>query len=90
MARLFITGRFNNIKKGGPGTLLQQYFSEPQPSFLFDYQYHQSNYYVQARYEIIHGVYANAQYYSSKHRFANPSTPMLKESQLQIGLNFGW
>jgi hypothetical protein len=90
IARLFITGRFNNIKKGGPGTLLQQYFSEPQPSFLFDYQYHQSNYYVQARYEIIHGVYANAQFYSSKHRFANPSTPMLKESQLQIGLNFGW
>jgi hypothetical protein len=90
MARLFITGRFNNIKKGGPGTLLQQYFSEPQPSFLFDYQYHQSTYYVQARYEIIHGVYANAQFYSSKHRFANPSTPMLKESQLQIGFNFGW
>jgi hypothetical protein len=90
MPRLFITGRFNNIKKGGPGTLLQQYFSEPQPSFLFDYQYHQSTYYMQARYEIIHGVYATAQYYKSKQRFAAPAGKIVNESQVQFGFNFGW
>ncbi len=90
LARLYITGRFNNSRKGGPGTLLQQYFSEPQPSFLFDYQYKQTSFFIQARYEIIHGVYVTAHFYNNKQQFTVPAAPVVNESQAQIGFNFGW
>lgn len=91
LPRLLITGRFDNIRKGGPGTLLQQYFSEPQPSFLFDYQWKSVEASVNARYEIIHQVYATAQYYYKEQRFyANSSNPLQTVQQLQLGLNIGW
>ena len=91
LPRLLLTGRFDNIRKGGPGTLLQQYFSEPQPSFLFDYQWKSVEASVNARYEIIHQVYATAQYYYKQQRFyANISNPLQTVQQLQLGLNIGW
>jgi hypothetical protein len=91
LPRLLVTGRFDNIRKGGPGTLLQQYFSEPQPSFLFDYQWKSVEASVNARYEIIHQVYATAQYYYKEQRFyANSSNPLQTVQQLQLGLNIGW
>jgi len=91
LPRLLITGRFDNIRKGGPGTLLQQYFSEPQPEFLFDYQWKSVEASVNARYEIIHQVYATAQYYYKEQRFnANISNPLQTVQQLQLGLNIGW
>lgn len=91
LPRLLLTGRFDNIRKGGPGTLLQQYFSEPQPSFLFDYQWKSVEVSVNARYEIIHQVYATAQYYYKQQRFyANISNPLQTVQQLQLGLNIGW
>jgi len=91
LPRLLITGRFDNIRKGGPGTLLQQYFSEPQPDFLFDYQWKSVEASVNARYEIIHQVYATAQYYYKEQRFnANISNPLQTVQQLQLGLNIGW
>ncbi|TSA65518.1 MAG: hypothetical protein D4R41_00940 [Sediminibacterium sp.] len=91
LPRLLITGRFDNIRKGGPGTLLQQYFSEPQPDFLFDYQWKSVEASVNARYEIIHQVYAMAQYYYKQQRFyANISNPLQTVQQLQLGLNIGW
>jgi len=91
LPRLLLTGRFDNIRKGGPGTLLQQYFSEPQPSFLFDYQWKSVEASVNARYEIIHQVYATAQYYYKQQRFyANISNPLQTVQQFQLGLNIGW
>ena len=91
LPRLLVTGRFDNIRKGGPGTLLQQYFSEPQPSFLFNYQWKSVEASVNARYEIIHQVYATAQYYYKEQRFyANSSNPLQTVQQLQLGLNIGW
>lgn len=91
LPRLLLTGRFDNIRKGGAGTLLQQYFSEPQPSFLFDYQWKSVEASVNARYEIIHQVYATAQYYYKQQRFyANISNPLQTVQQLQLGLNIGW
>ena len=91
LPRLLLTGRFDNIRKGGAGTLLQQYFSEPQPSFLFDYQWKSVEVSVNARYEIIHQVYATAQYYYKQQRFyANISNPLQTVQQLQVGFNIGW
>ena len=91
LPRLLLTGRFDNIRKGGAGTLLQQYFSEPQPSFLFDYQWKSVEVLVNARYEIIHQVYATAQYYYKQQRFyANISNPLQTVQQLQVGFNIGW
>lgn len=91
LPRLLFTGRFDNIRKGGAGTLLQQYFSEPQPNFLFDYQWKSVEASVNARYEIIHQVYATAQYYYKQQRFyANINNPLQTVQQLQLGLNIGW
>jgi hypothetical protein len=91
LPRLFISGRFDNIRKGGAGTLLQQYFSEPQPEFLFDYQWKSVEVSVNARYEIIHQVYATAQYYYKQQRYhTNSNNPLQTVQQLQLGFNIGW
>jgi hypothetical protein len=39
LPRLRLHARYMKIRKGGPGTLEQQYFQTPQPPFLFDYRY---------------------------------------------------
>lgn len=43
--------RYQSIRKGGPGTLNQQYFQQPQPSFLFDLQSKQKEWYFQVSYQ---------------------------------------
>jgi hypothetical protein len=39
LPRLKLQARYLKIRKGGAGTLEQQYFQTPQPNFLFDYRY---------------------------------------------------
>ena len=89
MARLLINGRGEWIRKGGAGTLNQQYFSEPQPSFLFDAQWTSAEIFMQARYEMVHHVYLMAQYAIRQQSFYS-NIPSFITQQTQIGFNFGW
>lgn len=49
--------RYEYIRKGGAGTLNQQYFQQPQPPFLFDLQYKSSIWYAEATYQWMPGFY---------------------------------
>ncbi len=58
--------RYEYIRKGGAGTLNQQYFQQPQPPFLFDLQYKSSIWYAEATYQWIPGVYIYTNYTHQK------------------------
>ena len=89
MARLLINGRGEWIRKGGAGTLDQQYFAEHQPPFLFDAQWTSAEFFIQARYEMVHHVYLMANYAIRQQSFYT-NTPSFINQQTQIGFNFGW
>lgn len=54
--------RYEYIRKGGAGTLNQQYFQQPQPPFLFDLQYKSSIWYAEATYQWMPGFYLYTNY----------------------------
>jgi hypothetical protein len=57
LPRLKCLLRYQSIRKGGPGTLDQQYFQQPQPPFLFDLQDTQKEWFFQSSYEWINNLY---------------------------------
>lgn len=89
VARLLVNGRAEWIRKGGAGTLGQQYFAEPQPPFLFDPKWNSAEFFIQARYEMIHHLYLMANYAIRKQSFYT-NIPSFVTKQTQIGFNFGW
>lgn len=48
--------RYQSTRKGGEGTLAQQYFQQPQPGFLFDLQRIQKEMYFQVSYEWLNNL----------------------------------
>lgn len=59
VARLKLQARYAHIRKGGAGTLEQQYNQQPQPPFLFDFRERTDELYFSASYEYIHRLYLN-------------------------------
>jgi hypothetical protein len=60
LPRLKILLRYQAMRKGGPGTIDQQYFQQPQPHFLFDLQSIRKEFYSKISYECTHKLYINA------------------------------
>jgi len=89
LPRLLLNFRFERIRKGSEGTLLDQYFAEPQPSFLFGQQWNSSEFLIQGRFEIVHHLYLSA-LLSIKNRQDLVNNTQNTRQQSQIGLNFGW
>jgi hypothetical protein len=89
LPRLLLNFRFERIRKGSEGTLLDQYFAEPQPSFLFGQQWNSSEFLIQGRFEIVHHLYVSA-LLSIKNRQDLVNNTQNTRQQSQIGLNFGW
>lgn len=56
--------RYQSIRKGGAGTVDQQYFQQPQPNFLFDLQNQQKEWFTRVSYEWINKLYLTG-YFSS-------------------------
>jgi hypothetical protein len=54
--RLFLTGYVMMLKKGGAGTVEQQYFAQPQPKFGFDPQYQSTKLGIEANYAFWNNV----------------------------------
>ncbi len=88
LPRLKCMIRYQAIRKGGPGTLDQQYFQQPQPSFLFDPQNHQKEWFAKVSYEWFNRLYLNSYYSSLKYQDdTNGSTR--KQQVFSIGMSYG-
>lgn len=60
LPKLKLQMRYSHIRKGGPGTLAQQYTDATQPPFLFDFQQRSDEFLFNASYEYLHRLCFNA------------------------------
>ncbi|MBI2283795.1 MAG: hypothetical protein HYU71_08820 [Bacteroidetes bacterium] len=80
---------YQTSRKGGSGTLAQQYFQQPQPDFLFDLQHKQQELAARFSYELIHNLQLSA-FYSS---LTTDNRVTFQKSTVQtygVGFNYGW
>jgi len=87
IAKLKLVARFQKIRKGGPGTIYEQYAVQPQPSFLFDYIKTRSDIFLQARYEYINNIYLTSTLTLMKTKMANGN--VVKDNTYQLGISVG-
>jgi hypothetical protein len=83
--KLKLYARYQTIRKGGPGTIVQQYTAEPQPAFLSDYQKTRKDVFVEAKYEWINNLYLHA---SAQWMHQNNGLP--NSTIYQFGISFGY
>lgn len=62
LPKLKLLARYTHIRKGGEGTLDQQYTQPTQPPFLFDYQRSADEFLFNASYEFLHRLCFNGYY----------------------------
>jgi hypothetical protein len=87
LAKLKLVARYQKIRKGGPGTIYEQYAVQPQPSFLFDYIKTKSDIFLQARYEYINNIYLTSSLTLMQTRLANGNH--VKDNTYQLGISVG-
>ena len=87
IAKLRLLGRFQKIRKGGPGTIFQQYEVQPQPAFLFDYIKTRSELFLQARYEWINNFYISSSFNYIQTKLANGN--LVEDNTFQLGVSVG-
>lgn len=78
IAKLQLYGRIQQIRKGGSGTIYEQYVMQPQPSFFNNLQYNRTDWFIQLRYEWINNLYINT---TIERR--------LNKNNYQFGISFG-
>jgi hypothetical protein len=78
LPKLQLYGRVQNIRKGGNGSIYEQYVLQPQPAFLNNIQYNRTDWLLQLKYEWINNLYLN----SSVEKFQNKNV-------YQLGISFG-
>jgi hypothetical protein len=76
--KLQLYGRIQKIRKGGNGTIYEQYVMQPQPVFLNTLQYNRTDWLLQVRYEWMNNLYLN----SALQKFQNKNI-------YQLGISFG-
>jgi hypothetical protein len=85
--RLNLYTHIQRIRKGGAGTIKQQYEAEPQPNFLFDFQKTRFDILVKASYE-----YYNNLYIFSSLQFTHSisyNKKITQEPLFQLGFSYG-
>jgi len=87
IAKLKLVARLQKIRKGGPGSIYQQYAVQPQPVFLFDYIKTRSDLFFQARYEYINNIYLTSSLTLMQTKFANGN--LIKDNTYQLGISVG-
>lgn len=85
--KLRLEARWWKIRKGGPGSLIDQYMAEPQPPFLFDYKRDRTDIMLNAHYEWINNLYFFAQYWQK----TNKPVDAVKQTDrlLSVGFSYG-
>lgn len=80
--------RFQSIRKGGAGTINQQYnIYNPQPPFLFDFQKKRTDLFVQISYEFINNFYLTGSYQKLNQTLASGAA--IASSTAQLGFSIG-
>ena len=89
--KLNLYARFQSIRKGGLGSIADQYLAEPQPPYLYDLQNKRKDLFLQFRYEWINNFYLLGSYESLKYSFKKENAhPALQSGQtIQLGISFG-
>jgi hypothetical protein len=87
IAKLKLVVRYQKIRKGGAGTIYEQYTAQPQPKFLFDYIKTRSDIFLQARYELINNIYLNGSLTLMQTKMANGT--LIKYNTYQLGISVG-
>jgi hypothetical protein len=87
IAKLKLKTWLQKIRKGGSGTLVQQYEAEPQPPFLFDKLFNQTQLGLSLQYEWIQSCRINL-------LIANTTTnyeagPTMKDVTFRLGISYG-
>ena len=78
LPKLQLYGRIQKIRKGGNGTIYDQYVMQPQPDFLNNLQYNRVDWLFQIRYEWMNNLYLNG------------SLQKLQNKDIyQLGISFG-
>lgn len=78
LPKLQLYGRIQKIRKGGNGSIYEQYVMQPQPDFLNNPQYNRTDWLLQIRYEWINNLYLNG----ALQKFQNKNI-------YQLGISFG-
>ena len=87
IAKLKLVARYQKIRKGGLGTIYEQYAVQPQPNFLFDYIKTRSDVFLQARYEYINNIYLTSSLTLMQTKLTNKS--IIKDNTYQLGISVG-
>jgi hypothetical protein len=87
-AKLSLIARYQYSRKGGAGTLTDQYYAQPQPPFLFDLQNKTTELYFQCRYEWIHRLYLNLTAWQ-QHIQLIPTHTEQNTHTLQVSISYG-
>jgi hypothetical protein len=87
IAKLKLVARYQKIRKGGLGTLYEQYTAQPQPTFLFDYIKTRSDIFLQARYEYINNIYLTSSLTLMQTKLSNGN--LVKDNTYQLGISVG-
>ena len=85
--KLKLYARFQSIRKGGLGTVWEQYAAEPQPSFLFGLEKTRKDFYLQANYEVINNLYIKGAYQHINEKYTNGYQQ--SNNLIQLGISFG-
>jgi hypothetical protein len=80
---------YQTSRKGGAGTLAQQYFQQPQPPFLFELQNKQQQVYARFYYELINNLNLTA-FYSSLTEDNRVTLIKNTTQSLSLGFNYGF
>jgi hypothetical protein len=78
LPKLQLYGRIQKIRKGGNGSIYEQYVMQPQPSFLNNIQYNRTDWLLQVKYEWMNNLYL----ISSVEKFQ-------KRNIYRLGISFG-
>jgi hypothetical protein len=88
LPRLKCLASYQTSRKGGTGTLEQQYFQQPQPTFLFNRVNTQEELMLKVSYEWINNLSLMG-YYSNLSTKYSQTGITVKNSTLQLGFSYG-
>jgi hypothetical protein len=79
---------YQSIRKGGAGTVEQQYFQQPQPGFLFDPLFNRKEITFRCSYELINNLQLMG-WYSQIRQQTLPAATWTTTQMASIGFTFG-
>jgi hypothetical protein len=88
LPRLKCQLNYQFIRKGGAGTVEQQYFQQPQPDFLFNPQFNRREVSLRCSYELINNLQLWG-FFNDRKQEALPSGTFTNIREAGIGFSFG-